>query len=314
MKRSKSLLKTTAAALAILHFINKAIDSASTAANAVKTSGKYYHWKHGDIFYKTYGEGKPLLLIHDLTVFSSSYEWTKIANELSDTYKVYTIDLIGCGKSDKPSLTYTSYFYVQLLSDFVKDVIGEKTHVAATGLSGSFVMMANLLDKDLFDEIMLVSPKSISSLKVAPDERSKILLRLFNLPIIGKAAYYIAVNKANTEYYLTEKCFYNPFSLESTTTASYYNAAHTSNGNGKFLLSSLDGHYLNIDISQALSKSENRIIIVNGAHREKACEIAKSYQHINENILSEIVEDANYLPQLENSGEMLKMMFLFSDK
>ena len=39
-------------------------------------------------------------------------------------------------------MIYTNYFYVQLLNDFTEKVIKRKTSVAATGLSGSFVIMA----------------------------------------------------------------------------------------------------------------------------------------------------------------------------
>ena len=311
MGKSKSLLKTSAAALGILHCINKVIDSSSIVNTTTKYSGKYYHWRQGDIFYRVSGNGKPLLLIHDLTVFSSSYEWMKIAERLSDTYTVYCVDLIGCGKSDKPAITYTNYFYVQLITDFINEVIKEKTNVAATGLSSSFVLMANELNKELFDEIMLISPKSINFLKQSPDQRSKILLRLFDLPIIGKTAYYIETNKANTEYYLTEKCFYNPFHVKHSAIKAYYDASHTSNGNGKFLLASIEGKYLNIDISKALKNAENRIVIVNGIHNENRDNIVSSYIQLNKNIVVETISDSKYLPQIEAVDELAELMYLF---
>lgn len=103
----------------------KVIDSSSIVNTNTRTGGKYYHWKHGDIFYHVYGEkgNPPLLLIHDLTVGSSSYEWHHLARQLTDTYRIYTIDLVGCGKSDKPGITYTNYFYVQMITDFVTEVM-----------------------------------------------------------------------------------------------------------------------------------------------------------------------------------------------
>lgn len=55
--------------------------------------------------------------------------------KLEKHYTVYTIDLLGCGRSDKPYLTYTNYLYVQLLTDFIHDVIGERPDVVTTGNS-----------------------------------------------------------------------------------------------------------------------------------------------------------------------------------
>lgn len=311
MGKSKSLLKTSAIALGVLHCVNKVIESNSIVNTTTKSTGKYYHWKHGDIFYHVQGSGKPLLLIHDLTVFSSSYEWSQIAEQLSDTYTVYSIDLIGCGKSDKPAITYTNYFYVQMITDFVNEVIKEKTNVAATGLSSSFVLMANTVNNNLFDEIMLVSPKSPSYLKKAPDNRSKLLVRLFDLPVIGKTAYYIATNKTNIEDYLTEKYFYNPFHINHSVFKAYYDAAHTSNGAGKSLLASIEGKYLNMDISKAVKNASNRIVIVNGVHNENREDIVTAYVRLNKNIIVETIPEAKYLPQLEAVGEMIELMYTF---
>ena len=311
MGKSKTLLKTSAVALGVLHCVNKVIDSNSIVNTTTKSTGKYYHWKHGDIFYHVAGSGKPLLLIHDLTVFSSSYEWSQVAEQLSDTFTVYSIDLIGCGKSDKPAITYTNYFYVQLITDFVKEVIKEKTNVAATGLSSSFVLMANAMNADLFDEIMMVSPKSPAYLKKTPDNRSKLLVRLFDLPVIGKTAYYIATSKTNTEDYLTEKCFYNPFHLKHSLFKAYYDASHTSNGNGKSLLASIEGNYINMDISKALKNATTRIVIVNGVHNDNREDIVTAYIRLNKNIVVETIPEAKYLPQLEAVGEMTEIMYTF---
>lgn len=307
MQKRKSLFKISALATIMLHGINRIIDTTSINSNT-KPSGQFYHWKHGDVYYKKTGQGDPILLIHDLTVFSSGFEWSRITETLSKKYTVYAIDLIGCGKSDKPEITYTNFFYVQMLADFVKDVIGFKTKVAVTGLSGSFVLMANSMHEELFSEIILVNPRSIASLRKTPDDRSKILLRLFNLPVIGKTAYYIATSKPNTEYYLTEKCFYNPFKVTESTVKAYYDAAHFSSGKGKALLSSLEGNYINADISRALKKASNKIILVIADHLDKRCDIENSYRRINPEIDVRIISDAKYIPQLEEPGQLIEIL------
>jgi pimeloyl-ACP methyl ester carboxylesterase len=307
MQRRKSLFKISAMAIAVLHGINKFIENTSVTFNT-KPSGNYYHWKSGDIYYKKQGQGEPILLIHDLTVYSSNYEWSRVIETLSANYTVYAIDLIGCGKSDKPEITYTNYFYVQMISDFVKDVIQEKTKAAVTGLSGSFVLMANSIHEELFSDIILINPPAVSALKKTPDDRSKIIVGLFHIPVVGKTAYYIETNKTNTEYYLTEKCFYNPFSLTETTIKAYYTAAHTSFGNGKALLASLDGQYLNIDISKVLQNTKNNIMIITGDHLEKKNEVENAYLKLNPNIITHSVPETKQLPQLENPSKFIELI------
>ena len=67
-------------------------------------------------------------------------------------------DRLGCGRSDKSSITYTNFVYVQMISDFIKKIIGQKTDVITSGFSGSFVTMACHNEKELFNKIMLVNP------------------------------------------------------------------------------------------------------------------------------------------------------------
>lgn len=55
------------------------------------------------LLYKT-GTGKPILLIHDTDSGASGEEWAKVAKKLAKNNTVYTIDLLGCGRSDKPSI------------------------------------------------------------------------------------------------------------------------------------------------------------------------------------------------------------------
>ncbi len=43
-----------------------------------------------------------LLLVHDLTVYSSAYEWNKVIDELAENSYGICIDLLGCGRSEKP--------------------------------------------------------------------------------------------------------------------------------------------------------------------------------------------------------------------
>ena len=313
MKKRKSLLKTSLLFLGALEIFNKVIDSSSIVNTNTRTGGKYYHWKHGDIFYHVYGEKEnpPLLLIHDLTIGSSNYEWHRLAKKLTDTYRIYTIDLIGCGKSDKPAITYTNYFYVQMITDFVTEVIGQKTNVAATGLSNSFVLLANSMNHDLFDEIMMISPTDLSTLKKTPVKQSRFLIRAFELPIIGKTLYYAFTSRINTEYYLTETCFFDSFHMEPSITKAYYDAAHAGNGNGKYLLASQLGNYLYADVSRALKSADNRIVLVTGSQNRQADTLVREYLSIQPNLVLESIDESRLLPQLENEEEMLELLYTF---
>ena len=96
--------------------INKYIKMSAISRNLLaQPEPRCYRWRLGNIYYTKTGTGKPLLLVHDLTHASSSCEWDSLIPLLKEHYTVYTIDLLGCGRSEKPNLTYTNFLYVQLL-------------------------------------------------------------------------------------------------------------------------------------------------------------------------------------------------------
>ena len=110
--RSKllTLLILSAGAATTTALINKAIKLSATSRNVLgEPEALCYKWRLGNIYYTRTGSGKPLLLVHDLTPASSGYEWKNLVGKLAENHTVYTIDLLGFGRSEKPNLTYTNY-------------------------------------------------------------------------------------------------------------------------------------------------------------------------------------------------------------
>ena len=106
--RSKllTLLILSAGAATTTALINKAIKLSATSRNVLgEPEALCYKWRLGNIYYTRTGSGKPLLLVHDLTPASSGYEWKNLVGKLAENHTVYTIDLLGFGRSEKPNLT-----------------------------------------------------------------------------------------------------------------------------------------------------------------------------------------------------------------
>ena len=89
----KNKLKTgavlTCLSIGLLHVVNKCICTASTLNNMLFWGdGQTFHWRFGNIYYRKSGSGSPILLIHDLSPFSSSYEWHLLEEELAQKHTV----------------------------------------------------------------------------------------------------------------------------------------------------------------------------------------------------------------------------------
>ena len=83
-----------------------------------------WNWKGYKIQYTVMGEGSPLVLVHGFG--ASIGHWRKnIPFLASGGYRVFAIDLLGFGGSDKPPLNYTMELWSELLKDF------QATHIQA---------------------------------------------------------------------------------------------------------------------------------------------------------------------------------------
>jgi pimeloyl-ACP methyl ester carboxylesterase len=316
MNKHKHKLITTAIlftlASGIIHIINKLIFASATMKEMLRgPSRKYYDWRFGRIYYTKQGKGTPLLLIHDLTVYSSDYEWNIIIDELTKKYTVYTLDLLGCGRSDKQNITYTNYIYVQLLSDFIKNVIGERTDIIASGFSSSFTIMACHNEDEYFGKLMLINPPSLNELNQAPNKKTKIFKFLLELPIFGTLVYNMITARENVELLFTEKYFYNPFLTNSRLVDIYYECAHKGESTSKYLHSSIIGRYTNNNINHALEAIDQSIFIISGAEEKNGEEIMESYVQLNPAIETAIIPKAKHLPQLEAPGKLLEQIAIF---
>lgn len=311
MKEKKhTLLKLglfTTATCASIKFINDALNERAILKNILfKKSQNFYDWKYGKVHYTKSGQGSPLLLLHDLTPSSSTNEWKYVVSSLSEDHTVYCVDMIGCGCSNRPKISYTSYFYVQMVTDFVKHVIGEKTDVIASGLSGAIAVMTAFNDPSVFGKMELVNPEDPAWLNKFPTLKSKALKTALELPLIGTLIYNMINSRESIELHFTEHYLYDPFHIDDQLVDSFYESAHLKQGNGKYLAASILGNFLTCNFSTALKKLDNDICIVYGEKENANRELAALYRSLNPKIQFETVSHSKHFPQFENPGLFLE--------
>jgi pimeloyl-ACP methyl ester carboxylesterase len=86
------------------------------------------------------GTGKPLVLIHGFG--ASIGHWRKNIPVLAEAgYRVYAIDLLGFGGSDKPALSYTLELWQQQLKDFWDTHIQEPTVLIGNSIGALLSLM-----------------------------------------------------------------------------------------------------------------------------------------------------------------------------
>lgn len=298
------------AVLTTAHFVNKFIFKLSISEDKINSDLQLYKWKFGDITYTVSGEGDAVLLVHDLNSYSSSSEWKNVISYLSKYYTVYAIDLLGCGHSDKPNITYTTYMYTQLINDFILNVIGHKASIIASGASTPIALMTAYNNENLIDKIILVNPADIKATLQSPEKSSNITRILLNSPIVGTLLYNIFMNR----HHIRKNLYNDGFSSASSVTTDIVNTCHTNahlgGSNAKFLFTSTECHYTCVSISKAIRELNNCIYIVSGNKTHDFKHIKNEYLSLNPAIEFFEIKNAKGLPQIERPEEFCKIASL----
>jgi 2-hydroxy-6-oxonona-2,4-dienedioate hydrolase len=101
--------------------------------------------------------GTHVVLIHGLG--SQAERWLQVIPHLSKNHKVIAPDLIGFGRSDKPSVDYTPKYFVKFVFDFLEELDISKTIMIGSSLGGQIVAeSAAASENDAIKKIILVSP------------------------------------------------------------------------------------------------------------------------------------------------------------
>jgi pimeloyl-ACP methyl ester carboxylesterase len=102
-------------------------------------------WRGHTIAYQQQGDqGPAVLCVHGFG--ASTYHWRKNLPDLGQACRVYAIDLIGFGHSDKPtpgnSIDYTFETWGQQIGDFCREVIGQSTYLVGNSIGCVVILQA----------------------------------------------------------------------------------------------------------------------------------------------------------------------------
>lgn len=308
-KQLKAILYSSLGVISLSIF-NKLVFSLSTIKNKLDTQNKnFYEWRYGKVFYTVKGSGSPVLLIHEIGIGSSGYTWNETVDKLSQNHTVYNIDLIGFGRSDKPLMTYTAYLYVQLINDFIHNVIKEPTSVISTSTSCPFTIMACHQNSTLFDKLLLIDPPSISKTKKYPNTISKIKKSVFGSPLLGTAIYNFVSSKFYIKNGLSNKCYYNKNKISKKMINVFNESAHLNGIGSKYAIVSYISKYMNADITTALETIDNSICILSSKNKY----INNEYLKLNPSIEYAQFNKSCCYPQIEEFQKFYETCDVFLD-
>src|SRR5215211_7940753 len=194
--------------------------------NRLGPETRYYRWRGGDLAYSVAGEGEPLLLVHGVYAGASSFEFRKNFQELSKSFRVHALDLLGCGMSERPSRRYEPEDVVSQFEDFVREEIGGSAHLVASSLSAALVVPAAVRSPRLFEKLVLICPTGYGTLDRRSGRLGDVIYGLFLAPILGNTLYHAIVSRWGIRYYLGSIAYHDADLVTEELVEDYYRTGH----------------------------------------------------------------------------------------
>jgi len=247
-------------------------------------TANYFNWKHGRIFYKEAGLkkiGLPVVFIHGVGAGQSSFQWRKNFDPLSETFRVYAIDLLGFGLSDKPAgAAYSTELYVELISDFLREVVQGPANIVASGLGASYSIRVADEHPELVNALILNSPVGYANPNARPGMTGAAFYGLLQSPVLGTSFYNVMASERSIRDYARRSLFYDYRRITNRLVSNLYASSHQPGA--QHAMAAYISGYLNADISVPFSRLDQPTQLVWGK-QDTLTPISQAYQLLDLN-------------------------------
>ncbi len=119
------------------------------------------------------GQGEPVVFLHGLGHASSA--WARVLPLLARRFRVFAVDMLGCGRSDKPRIDYSLWAMATYVRYFMDAVGIEQAHLVGHSLGGGIAMHTLLQYPERVGRLALLATGGLG-------RELRLLLRITTLP------------------------------------------------------------------------------------------------------------------------------------
>ena len=208
---------------------NRRLEKVGEPARLAGGEERRYLWRGWRLAYRVAGESgaPPVLLVHGVYAGASSYEFRKNFLELAKDFRVYVLDLLGCGLSERPRRRHGPEDIAAQVEDFAREEIGAQTHLIASSLSAALVVPVAVRSPRLFKKLVLICPTGLAGSLDRPSGRlGEFIYNLFRAPVLGDSLYHAIVSRRGIRYYLGSMAYHDPKFITQDLVEDYYQTSH----------------------------------------------------------------------------------------
>lgn len=263
---------------------------------------RVWKWRDQDISFTCAGEGKPVVLIHSLFAGASSTQWESNFSALTRQFRVFAPDMLGFGRSSRPSLDYTPELYKDLIVDFLKENVDGPAMVVVAGQSAPYVIEAAAENPDLISRLILDSPTGLARFSEPASWGQKLSYLWWSLPVIGTLAYMSMVSKRQIAQELRSETVEDPSVITPSSINNIYREAHQPGA--KWAPIALLSGRLNCDVSLPYGKINQPILVLWGEMPSRIpISDSSDFLSRNKNAVLQTFPDAKLMPEFEHSSK-----------
>ncbi|HEY70203.1 MAG TPA: alpha/beta fold hydrolase [Anaerolineae bacterium] len=141
-----------------------------------------------DLYYETFGQGDPMVLIHGLG--SSSRDWEGQIGYFSRQYQVIAVDIRGHGRSDKPAGPYSIPLFTRDMAEMIRALDLAPVHVVGISLGGMIALQLAVDEPELVRSLVVVNSGSEMVVRTIKDRigvwQRTLIVRLMGMRKMGE--------------------------------------------------------------------------------------------------------------------------------
>jgi pimeloyl-ACP methyl ester carboxylesterase len=296
------------AGVAALAAVNAAIRRGAQEPDdsALGGEGHYFSWKHGRVFYKESGQeksGLPLVFVHGIGPGVSSFMWRKNFDSLARDFHVYALDLLGFGLSDKPAtVPYSADLYIELVSDFLREVVGTRANLMASSLAASYAVRVADEHPESVGALILHAPAGYDTLNTRPGMAGAAFYGLLQSPVLGTSFYNVMASERSIRDYARRTLFYDYRRVTDRLVSNLYATSHQPGA--QYAIAAFLSGYLNNDMTEAFSRLMQNVLLVWGK-QDLTTPVSKAAAllQLNPNVRLRVFDFCRMMPEQEHPEE-----------
>ncbi len=259
--------------------INRGLRDGPLPTNDLGGTQRRWTWRGYEIFATEAGSGPLVLLVHGIYAGASSYEYRKLFALLAQSHRVVAFDLLGCGLSDKPNLSYSGELFVEQVVDALGEFGSEPTTLIGSSLGAAFAIRAAARAADRVAHLVTICPTGLAGvLDRDPSTAQRLVTALVRSPVAGEMLFNGLASRPSLRWFLENQSYADKSSVTPEILDHYYAVTHQPGA--RYVPAFFVGGGLNIDVARDLPFITVPVLIAWGEHAPTINKIRNASEYV----------------------------------